>query len=278
MVNFKPMTAPAPFHNDLSTRRIAVVFLHGGCAMRCRFCISDARLSSMSRTQYLSVLETLRARGFDQIVVGGGEPCEWPGDWRYAAGEAKVRGFHVQLGTNGVLLPEGFARVGSVDRFVLPMDAAEPALHNDLRRSGPVGAGTCADHHGLILQRLETLRRAGREVTVSTVVNAANLAETPAIGRWLGRYAGRGGRVHAWHLYRFIPAGRGGANHASALDISNEAYEAAVHAARHAVEGVRVFKRPDMRHSRTVDFFWQEGAQLKVGSEVWTKLPTAEAC
>jgi MoaA/NifB/PqqE/SkfB family radical SAM enzyme len=165
-----------------------------------------------------------------------------------------------------------------VDRFVLPMDAARGALHNDLRRSAPVGAGTCPDHYSLILRRLDTLRRAGREVTVSTVVNAANLAETAAIGKWLSHYAAQGGRVHAWHLYRFIPAGRGGANHAAMLDISDEAYEAAVHTARRAAGDLRVFKRPDMRHSLTVDFFWQEGAHLKVGSEVWKKMPAAEAC
>jgi MoaA/NifB/PqqE/SkfB family radical SAM enzyme len=246
--------------------------------MRCRFCISDARLTSMDSPQYLAALETLRARGFDQIVVGGGEPCEWPGDWRHAVREAKARGFHVQLGTNGVLLPDGFERTPAVDRFVLPMDAARGALHNDLRRSAPVGAGTCPDHYSLILRRLDTLRRAGREVTVSTVVNAANLAETAAIGKWLSHYAAQGGRVHAWHLYRFIPAGRGGANHAAMLDISDEAYEAAVHTARRAAGDLRVFKRPDMRHSLTVDFFWQEGAHLKVGSEVWKKMPAAEAC
>ncbi len=272
------MTAVVHLQSPLPARRIAVVFLHGGCAMRCRFCISDARLSSMDRPQYLAALETLHARGFDQIVVGGGEPCEWPGDWRYAVREAKARGFHVQLGTNGVLLPEGFARVHGVDRFVLPLDASHAELHNNLRRSAPAGAGTCADHYSLIQSRLEALRRAGREVTVSTVVNAANLAETAAIGKWLSHYVEKGGCVHAWHLYRFIPSGRGGARHAAALDISDEAYEAAVHTARRTAGSLRVFKRPDMRHSLTVDFFWQEGAHLKVGSEVWGKIPTAEAC
>ncbi len=232
----------------------------------------------MTRTQCIAALDTLRARGFDQVVLGGGEPCEWPGDWRFAAREAKARQFHVQLGTNGVLLPDGFARTPHVDRFVLPLDAAHPELHNDLRRSAPSGRGTCTDHHALILRRLETLRRAEREVTVSTVVNAANLAETATVGQWLHRYAARGGRVHAWHLYRFIPTGRGGAQHAAALDISDEAYEAAVLTGRRAAGGLRVFKRPDMRHSLTVDFFWQEGPHLKVGSEVWEKVPTAEAC
>ncbi len=232
----------------------------------------------MTPAQCIAALDTLRARGFDQVVLGGGEPCEWPGDWRFAAREAKARGFHVQLGTNGVLLPDGFAHTPGVDRFVLPMDASHAELHNDLRRSAATGPGACADHFSLILRRLETLQRAGQEVTVSTVVNAANLAETAAIGQWLSRYAAQGGRVHAWHLYRFIPTGRGGGQHASTLDISDEAYEAAVLTGRRAAGSVRVFKRPDMRHSLTVDFFWQEGAHLKVGSEVWEKLPSAEAC
>jgi len=212
------------------------------------------------------------------VVLGGGEPCEWPGDWLFAAREAKVRNFHVQLGTNGVLLPDGFARTEEVDRFVLPLDAAHAELHNDLRLSPVAGRGVCADHHALILRRLETLRRAGKEVTVSTVVNACNLAEIAAIGQWLSRYVSQGAHVHAWHLYRFIPTGRGGAAHAAALQVSDDAYEAAVLTGRRAAQKVQVYKRPDMRHSQTVDFFWQEGAYLKVGSEVWEKEPAAEAC
>ena len=33
--------------------------------------------------------------------------------------------------------------------------------------------------------------------------------------------------------------------------------------------GFTIYKRKDMRHSKTVDFFWYEGEQIKVGSEVW---------
>jgi hypothetical protein len=43
--------------------------------------------------------------------------------------------------------------------------------------------------------------------------------------------------------------------------------------------GFTIFKRRDMRHSRTVDFFWYVGDRLVVGSEVWgDAAPEDEAC
>ena len=38
---------------------------------------------------------------------------------------------------------------------------------------------------------------------------------------------------------------------------------------RAAAPDLTVYKRPDMRHSRTVDFFWNRNGAVVTGSEVW---------
>lgn len=247
-------------------RRIAVVFLHGGCSMGCLFCVSDTALEGMTPALFARALDLLEDRGFEEIVIGGGEPTEWPHDWRTAASAAKARGFLVQLGTNGRLLPPGYPEFDAVDRYVLPLDGATAETHDRLR---PSGGRTGESHHRLILRRLEELRAAGREVTVSTVVNALNVREIGGIAARLNHHVESGGRLHAWHLYRFLPVGRGGARHAAELALPDTAYGAAVALARAAAPDLTIYKRPDMRHSRTVDFFWNHHGAVVTGSEVW---------
>lgn len=258
-----PLPYPPVRRDD---RRIAVVFLHGGCAMGCLFCVSDTALEGMTQALFARTLDLLEERGFEEVVIGGGEPTEWPHDWRTAARAAKARGFLVQLGTNGRLLPPGYTGFEAVDRFVLPLDGATAETHDQLR---PSGGRAGESHHRLILRRLEELRAAGREVTVSTVVNALNVREIGGIAARLNHHVDSGGRLHAWHLYRFLPVGRGGARHADELALSDAAYGAAVALARAAAPDLTLYKRPDMRHSRTVDFFWNCGGAVVTGSEVW---------
>jgi MoaA/NifB/PqqE/SkfB family radical SAM enzyme len=241
---------------------IGVFFLTAKCNMRCRFCITDNGLSSMRYDQALRLLDVASARGIGSLVLGGGEPFTWKPDVLRLAGVAKGRGFVLQVGTNGLHLPEGYERLDCVDRYVLPLDARDAASHNRMR----VCAGS---HHAIILDRLDTLRSAGKEVTVSTVLTSKNVAELPELARYLAAYVRGGGRLHAWHLYRFIPQGRGGAVNAAALDLAEDAYDAACAGVKAMDLPFTIYKRKDMRHSKTVDFFWHEGEKLCTGSEVW---------
>ena len=212
--------------------------------------------------QALRALEELRGRGMDHVVLGGGEPFTWPSGAVRLAEAARAWGFHVQAGTNGIALPEGFSRIGAIDRYVLPLESDDAALH-DAQRLFPGG------HHALVIGRLEQLRTAGKSVTVSTVVSAATAGRLCGLAEWLAGYVTRGGQLHAWHLYRFIPAGRGGARHARHLNLSYVEYQRACAVVKAMALPFAVFKRQDMRHSRTVDFFWYEGERLRVGSEAW---------
>lgn len=250
-------------------KSIAVVMLHGDCNMHCNFCITESRIQSMSRQDYNCLLMRLRREGFDNIVIGGGEPFCWREGVEYAAEAAKQHGFYVQVGTNGILMPDTNRYVNTVDRYVLPLDAADPTGHDSLRRLSPGGGS----HHKIILKRLGQLREWGRSITVSTVVSRANLENITAIGDSLADYVAGGGRLHAWHLYCFVPRGRGGSRAAGILGISRDEFNGAAHRAQSQHYPYVIYRRPDMRHSKAVDFFWHEKGRLHVGSEVWNEIP-----
>lgn len=227
--------------------RIAVVMLHDGCDMFCRFCVTAGRWClEWAETERLLV--RLHRERVSHVVFGGGEPFAWPHGVREIARVARAMGFHVQVGTNGVSLPEGFARFQEVDRYVLPLEAADAATHDRLRRHAP-------SHHALVLDRLARLREAGKSVTVSTVVTSETAAGLGRLAAFLEAYAAGGGALHAWHLYRFLPVGRGGARAADRLAISEEAYRQACDALRGHAWPFRIFRRPDMYRSRTVTFY-----------------------
>ena len=248
-----------------NTKTIAVLMLHADCDMRCKFCITDNQLECMSLEQYTHTLDRLENQGFNNLVLGGGEPFCWPHGLPIAAKRAKERGFCVQVGTNGIAMPDDEAYPQWVDRYVLPLDSFDPRIHNWVR---PL-PGNSSSHFALIMQRLEQMKQYRRIVTVSTVISRANLDGVIAIGDFLADYVASGGRLHAWHLYRFIPEGRGGRKNALKLGISTAEFDAAVVQAKNQFYPFTIFKRPNMRHSATVDFFWYEAGKRIRGSKRW---------
>jgi MoaA/NifB/PqqE/SkfB family radical SAM enzyme len=223
----------------------------------------------MRGDQALGLLDTLARRGIDNLVLGGGEPFTWePGLLPYAE-IAKRRGFFVQVGTNGVALPDKTEHSPWVDRFVLPLDGPCAEVHDRLRHYKD-------SHFRLIRDRMARLRDAGKSITVSTVVTAWNIDTLSELGVLLADEVLAGMRLHAWHLYRFIPEGRGGRVHAAQLNVTETEYEAACAEMKAMDFGFTIFKRKDMRHSKTVDFFWYEGEALRIGSQVWGARPAPE--
>ncbi len=244
------------------TPDIAVLMLHPGCNMTCTFCVTDNTMQTIPAQMAEAALARMRARGICNVGFGGGEPLAWPHGLPGIAAVAKSLGFFVQVGTNGVELSEALSASDAVDRFVLPLDAAQASLHNRLRRFRDY-------HHETVVKRLEQLKRQQKSVTISTVVTAANLDSLAELGGMLADYQMQGGCLHAWHLYKFIPHGRGGLLHASELGISLDDFNTVCAPLKIAGYPFRVFKRPDMFHSRSVDFYWWEGDQLCIGSECW---------
>lgn len=231
------------------------------CNMHCTFCITEDTFDPMTFDQAADLFRHLKAIGVRSLVIGGGEPFDWPGDLVALAREAKRIGFAtVQVGTNGIALPAGFQFIDVIDRYVLPIESLDAQAHNTMRLYRD-------RHHAIIMDRLDSLKRAKKSVTLSTVITEVNKSGIAELGEFLRKYHADSQHVHAWHLYQFIPIGRGGAIHGDELHIPAAEYEAICRSVKALDLPFRVYRRTDMYHSKTVDFFWFEGGQIKRESE-----------
>lgn len=231
--------------------RIAVIFLQPQCNMTCRFCITQDGFSVMDPEDVRALLEGLAGLGVGNVIFGGGEPLAWPYDLLGPARYARELGMTVQVGTNGIALTPRIMQSPALDRFILPLESAEARVHDRLRRAR-------GGHQAVILDRLEALAELGREVTLSTVITRANRDGLTGVAAWIAGYRARGGRVHAWHLYRFLARGRGGSIAGAELGTTAEEYRAACDEVATAFPGLPILRRPDMARSRTVGFYWME--------------------
>ncbi len=234
-----------------SPRRIAVVFLQAKCNMTCTFCATDNRVEALSLQDVDEVLSVLKAGGVQEVIFGGGEPFAWTPGVLEAAARAKAMGLTVQIGTNGLAMPEYHAHLPQVDRYILPLEASQAEIHDWHRRAAD-------GHHAVVMRRLEELGKAGKSVTLSTVVMRSNHQVLGDLAHWIEGYQGRYGNVHAWHLYRLLPIGRGGAVHEPELATD---YDAACAKVRQIPWSFPVLKRPDMLHSKCVGFYWREAGE-----------------
>lgn len=245
-------------------KQIASLFLLPDCNAACVFCAAERGFSTMSFAQAEGLLDQLARGPIRNVVLGGGEPFLWPHDVLRLAASAKARGFLVQVCTNGLVVPDDFAEAGAVDRYILPLEAVDAVTHDRLRGSGP-------GHHARMLAHLERLTAARRSFTLSTVVTAINVERLAALARSVDALALAGAPLHAWHLYRFLPVGRGGARSGDRLAITPERFLAAWSTARAAAPHARIYRRDDMLASSSVEFFWAEGDAIRTGSEAWNR-------
>jgi len=234
---------------------VAVIFTQPQCNMYCTFCITEDSFDCMTPEQGLDLLSYLKTLGVKTLVIGGGEPFFWPYDLLALTRTAKEMGFVVQVGTNAVALPEGYEKAESIDRFILPLESVESGPHNDLRRYEN-------RHHEIIMDCLETLGRAGKSATISTVVTAVNKDHVVDVGRWLGEYHEKYSNIHAWHIYQFIPEGRGGSPNAANLEPRQGIYEEVIREAFLLNLPFRVYRRSNMYHSQAVEFYWFEKGRI----------------
>lgn len=240
---------------------VAVVFTQPACNMHCTFCITEDDFDTMTLVQGRTLLRHLKTIGVKSIVIGGGEPFDWPHDVVALARCAKSFGFKtVQVGTNGIALPEGFERITTIDRYVIPIESIDPEPHNAMRLFRD-------RHHDIILDRLRTLKRARKSVTLSTVITSVNRDHVLDLAEWMREHHDGSEHVHAWHLYQFVPRGRGGSVHGAALQIDPQEYEDIVESVQALGLPFRVYRRCDMYRSQTVEFFWYENGHIRCGAE-----------
>jgi len=246
--------SPLPEH-----KKVAAFFLLPDCDIRCTFCISHDGFDVVEDGRARELVELLGRSSIESLVLGGGEPLLWPGRLAALACHAREQGLVTQLNTHGRGLLERMDELMVVDRIILPVESHDPVVHDDLRR-GMTG------HHAMVLRTVEELVARGRELTFATVVTARNHLDVPRIASWMGELCARGARVHAWHLYNFLPEGRGGARKiAESLAIPHEEFLTACAAAKGAGLPCAVYRRDHMLRSSSVEFFWFEGGELRMG-------------
>ncbi len=240
---------------------IAVVFLQPQCNMTCSFCITENEVDRIEFEEAVELLDHLQDIGIRNVILGGGEPFSWPGDPIALAREAKARDMIVQVGTNGLDLPEGFAKLDCVDRWILPLESVESEVHDAMRHAKE-------GHHRTVLERLEELQQESKSVTVSTVLTAVNVVGLAELSRYLEAYHSVAENVHAWHLYQFLPAGRGGARNGKELWIPPGMFHEVCDSIQQAKLPFQVFRRTDMYETQSIAFFWSENGHIRRGGRV----------
>lgn len=245
--------------------QVVVLMLHGGCNMDCTFCINDPGMQSFTQGEAGDALVQAKYWGAKSVVLGGGEPFAWRGNLVGLACQAQRMGLVTQVGTNGLALPAGYESLTCFDRWVMPIESSTAGSHDRMRLAKRSPAG----HYAVIVDRLESLGRARRSVTLSTVLTKENVGGLDGLAAWIGEYHGRHGNVHAWHLYQFIPLGRGGATNWQSLSIAPEEYQEAARRIQGMRLPFRVYRREEMPRSRVVEFLSKRGGKVVWGDKAW---------
>jgi MoaA/NifB/PqqE/SkfB family radical SAM enzyme len=246
--------------------QVAVVMLTPACDMACPYCGAEASFRALGEGEAAALMWSLAGAGFRSVVLGGGEPFCWQGDLRRLAASAKAAGLEVQVGSNLRRLPADAPAWDEVDRWVLPLESADAAAHDALRPGAP-------SHYGVVLGALEAFRRAGREVTVSSVARPGAAQDLAGVAQLLRSWRARGLRLHAWHLYRFQAMGRAGACNAARFAQDEGQWRALADGLRQAFPDLPLLLRPDLLHSRQVAFFWGVAEGLRrQGPGLWSGL------
>jgi MoaA/NifB/PqqE/SkfB family radical SAM enzyme len=239
--------------------KVAVLMLTPQCNMHCGFCGAEAGFDSIPYADAAALVDRLAAGGTQSLVLGGGEPFLWKQDLFKLAHHARQRGLLTQVGSNGTLAPQDDAALHEFDRWILPVESMDAAVHDGMR---PYEGG----HLHQVRHLLERLRRLGREATVSTLVSQENFEPLGRIGAWLQDYQEGGGRLHAWHLYKFLPVGRGGRFQAARFATDPEDFNALGALLKRRYPALKIYLRPDMYHSKETSFYWwHEGALQGLG-------------
>ncbi len=226
---------------------VAVIMLQPDCNMICPHCITEENFEIMSFDFCINLLDQFKKQEVQSIVFGGGEPTLWPHGLFSITEQAKKRGFHVQVGTNALELPQGFEFERSVDRWVLPLESMRAELHNQMRPCS-------TNHFEIIMDVLKRLQEAGRSVTISTLLTQINQNELDAISEFLIRYNQIKQNIHAWHIYQFLPLGRGGKKNKDQLILTETEFNQKFNSIKKKPYCFSVYRRLNMYQSKQVQF------------------------
>lgn len=237
--------------------KIAVIMPTLNCQMQCEFCINELSMQSFNSNDIENIKSILEQESFQSVVIGGGEPLLWKYGLFQFINEIQNKNYAIQVGTNGILLEDDFWQNQKINRWVFPLESTHEDIHNRMRPSR-------VNHHNLILQRIAKLQFKPNALTISTVITKRNQNNILSLALYLKDFHLKGDSpIHAWHLYQFIPKGRGGEFSKDLLQIPDTDYEGLFQEVKQLNLPFKVYKRKNMLNSKTVTFFWKENNQIQ---------------
>jgi len=184
-----PPVLPAPS----PSLRYLEVLLTDRCNLRCRHCyLGEAGRNDLPLPLLDRALAEFGGMQGLRLLLSGGEPLLHPGFWEL---NQRLPAFPLRsvLLTNGTLVTREAAERLSVHEAQVSLDGLR-AGHDSLRGRGSFDAAVAG---------IENLSRAGKAVSVATMIHSANLDEFPGLERLV-----RGLGVREWTVDALCLAGR----------------------------------------------------------------------
>ena len=147
------------------------------CNLKCRHCyLGEPALIDLPQKTIVHVLEEFQKMQGLRLLLSGGEPLLHPDFWRINQ-VLPGFGFRSVLLTNGTLIDQAIAEKLNVPEVQVSLDGVG-ASHDSIRGRGSYAKSLSALRH---------LRRAGKQISVATMVHAKNLDDFPRLASLLRR-------------------------------------------------------------------------------------------
>ncbi len=244
--------------------KVAVLMLKPECNMHCEYCVIEDDFSSFPYEVACELAIKLKAEGYNNLILGGGEPTLWRGDVFKLAHFSKSLGFFVQIGTNAIRLPLDFASNTDIDRWILPLDSSHEEIHNQLRHYK-------SSHFQIMMNVLGQLKKNKRDVYISTVVTSINKTSLDDMINFLNEYNCENKNLISWNLYQLLPLGRGGLVNWDTLKITTEEFDSIVAKLKSRDRNFKITVRKNMYASKNVDFFTYKDDAMNLNEKFYVK-------
>jgi MoaA/NifB/PqqE/SkfB family radical SAM enzyme len=168
--------------------------------MDCKFCFANWRENrkQLPFEKVIAIIDKLKECGIEAINLTGGEAL-LRDDIVEICKYCKENKIMTIISTNGIKLMEKKEVLNYIDAINLPLDSANPDIHNKMR--------PCAveNHHQLILELIDYINKNNPNVKIkiNTMVGKLNIDDVINIGNLIY------GKVYKWKLSKFLNSGYG---------------------------------------------------------------------